>query len=66
MRIRHHAKAPDLGVLDDTDLGSAEDATVELKALLLDVEDQVVLLVRLGSHEGGLVLVGIELLAVRV
>ena len=49
-----------LFVLDDTDLGGAEDAAVELEALLLDVEDGVVLLVGHGGHEGGLVLVGVE------
>lgn len=55
-----------LAVLDDADLGSAKDAAVELEALLLDVEDGVVLLVGLRGHEGGLVLVGVELFAIRV
>ena len=55
-----------LFVLDNTDLGGTEDAAVELEALLLDVEDGVVLLVGLGSHEGGLVLVGVELVALGV
>lgn len=53
----------DLGVLDDANLGSAEDAAVELEALLLDKEDEVVVLVGLGSHKGGFVLVGVELFA---
>lgn len=52
-----------LGVLDDADLGGAQDAAVELEARLLDKEDGVVLLVGLGGHEGGLVLVGVELFA---
>jgi hypothetical protein len=50
-----------LGVLDDTDLGGAQDATIELEALLLDVEDSVVLLAWLGSHEGSFVFIGVEL-----
>ena len=55
-----------LFVLDDTDLGGAEDAAVELEALLLDVEDGVVLLVGHGGHEGGLMLVGVEDLTIGV
>src|SRR5262245_6977950 len=50
-----------LFVLDDTDLGGAQHPTVELEALLLDVEDGVVLLVGLRRHEGSLVLVGVKL-----
>lgn len=52
-----------LFVLDDADLGGAQHAAVELEALGLDVEDGVVLLAGLGRHEGGLVLVGVELVA---
>lgn len=52
-----------LFVLDNADLGGAEHPAVELEALLLGVEDGVVLLVRLRRHESGLVLVGVELLA---
>ena len=55
-----------LAVLDDADLCGAKHAAVELEALLLDVEDRVVLLVRLRGHKGGLVLVGVELVAIRV
>jgi len=55
-----------LFVLDDTDLGGPEDTAVEAEALLLGVEDGVVLLVGHGGHEGGFVLVGVELLAVGV
>ena len=55
-----------LGILDDANLGSAEDAAVELEALLLDKEDGVVVLVGLRGHEGGLVLIGVELCAFRV
>lgn len=52
-----------LFVLDNTNLGGAQHSTVELKALLLDEEDCAVFLVRLGSHESSLLLVGVELLA---
>lgn len=55
-----------LSVLDNADLGGAQHTTVELEPLLLDVEDGVVLLVGLGCHEGGVVLVGVELLALGV
>ncbi|KAH6610174.1 hypothetical protein Trco_000194 [Trichoderma cornu-damae] len=50
-----------VSVLYDTDLGGSKNAAVELEALLLDEEDGVVFLVGLGGHEGGLVLVGVEL-----
>lgn len=56
----------DLGVLDDANLGSAENAAIELEALLLDKEDGVIVLVRLRGHKGGLVLIGVELFAGRV
>lgn len=52
-----------LFVLDDTDLGGAQRSAVELEALLLDEEDGVVLLVGLGGHEGGIMLIRIELFA---
>lgn len=52
-----------LFVLDNTNLGGAQHSTVELEALLLDEEDCAVFLVRLGSHESSLLLVGVELLA---
>jgi hypothetical protein len=52
----------DLGVLDNADLCGAEDAAVELEALLLGEEDDTVLLVGLGRLEDGLVDVGVELL----
>jgi hypothetical protein len=55
-----------LFVLDDTDLGGAQHPTIELEALLLNKEDGSVLLIRLGSHESSLLLVGVELLALRV
>lgn len=55
-----------LVVLDNADLGGAQCAAVELEALLLDEEDGVLLLVGLGGHKGGLVLVGVELFAVGV
>lgn len=50
-----------LSVLDDANLGGTQNAAIELEPLLLDEEDGVVLLVGLGRHEGGLVLVGVEL-----
>ena len=53
-----------LFVLDNADLGGTKNSAVELEALLLHVEDGVVLLVGLGRHEGGLVLVGVELVTV--
>ena len=52
-----------LFVLDDADLGRPKHAAVELEALLLDIEDGVILLSLLRAHEGGLVLVRVELLA---
>lgn len=51
-----------LSVLNNTDLGGAQHPAIELEALLLNEEDGVLLLVGLGSHEGGLLLVGVELL----
>lgn len=56
----------DLFVLDNANLGGTQHAAVELEALLLDVEDAAVLLIWLRCHEGRLVLVGVELLAVGV
>lgn len=55
-----------LFVVDNADLGGAQDTAVEAEALLLGVEDGVVLLVGHGRHERGLVLVGVELVAVGV
>lgn len=55
-----------LSVLDDADLGSTQNTAVELKALLLDEEDGVVLLARLRGHESSLVFVGVELVAIRL
>jgi hypothetical protein len=52
-----------LFVLDNTDLGGAQHSAVELETLLLNEEDGAVLLIRLGSHESSLLLVGVELLA---
>lgn len=55
-----------LSVLYDADLGGTQNTAVELEALLLDEEDGVVLLAGLGGHEGSLMLVGVELDAVRL
>lgn len=55
-----------LFVLDDTDLGSTQGPAIKLEALLLNKEDSAVLLVRLGSHESSLLLVGVEFLALGV
>lgn len=63
MQFYLHLFTSCLSILDDANLGSTEDATVELEALLLDKEYGVVLLVGLGRHEGSLVLVGVELFA---
>jgi hypothetical protein len=63
---QRHETAYRLFVLDDADLGGPQDTAVEAEALLLRVENSVVLLVGHGGHKGGLVFVGVELVAVRV
>lgn len=52
----------DLGVLDDTDLGGAHGAAVELPSLALGVHNGVILLSWAWCHEHGLVLVGVKLI----
>lgn len=52
-----------LSVLDDADLGGAENTAVKQEALLLGVEAGAILLVGHGRLEDGLVDVGVELLA---
>lgn len=55
-----------LFVLDNADLGGTQHTAVQLEALLLNMEDTAILLVGLRRHEGGLVLVGVELVAIGV
>jgi hypothetical protein len=55
-----------LFVLDNANLGGAQNSAIELEALLLNMEDGVILLIGLGRHEGRLVLIGVELIPVRL
>ena len=52
-----------LCVLHNADFSGAQGTAVELKALLLNVEDRVVLLIWLRGHESRFVLVGVKFLA---
>lgn len=53
-------------ILHDADLCSAQDAAVELKALLLNVADGIILLVGHGRHEDSLMLIRIKLATHRI
>lgn len=56
----------DLVVLDNADLGSSQDTSVQPEALALSVHDITVLLAFSLGHEGSLVHIGVELLGLAV